>query len=269
MYYYDTTIALHVAVLLFFFFLMIRRPPRSTLFPYTTLFRSHARLGRDDLRSAADQRDGGVDRRALRDAGADDLVELRRVEGRHQLAVRRDQGEGGRVVSREHLDVRTLERQRHGRCDRRGREAVEGLLDVGAVDVRLHLGHLEGDDVGVLLEERPLQRGQGVAGVERLARAGVGGRDLRAVEGDGPVTSRGAVLLVGTGEERVVGGLVDLDLGVEGITTGEVVPEPDRVPALLAPGLGDRGLVVDREPGLGGVDGHRLAVDGRRDVTRD
>src|SRR4051794_41778711 len=28
--------------LLFFFFLMIRRPPRSTLFPYTTLFRSDA-----------------------------------------------------------------------------------------------------------------------------------------------------------------------------------------------------------------------------------
>src|SRR6266540_2832271 len=27
----------------FFFFLMIRRPPRSTLFPYTTLFRSNAR----------------------------------------------------------------------------------------------------------------------------------------------------------------------------------------------------------------------------------
>src|SRR3989441_5203416 len=27
-------------VLLVFFFLMIRRPPRSTLFPYTTLFRS-------------------------------------------------------------------------------------------------------------------------------------------------------------------------------------------------------------------------------------
>src|SRR2546430_16658544 len=27
----------------FFFFLMIRRPPRSTLFPYTTLFRSNRR----------------------------------------------------------------------------------------------------------------------------------------------------------------------------------------------------------------------------------
>src|SRR3712207_9547770 len=30
-------------MLLVFFFLMIRRPPRSTLFPYTTLFRSHGK----------------------------------------------------------------------------------------------------------------------------------------------------------------------------------------------------------------------------------
>src|SRR2546421_11644679 len=30
----------HLPSFLFFFFLMIRRPPRSTLFPYTTLFRS-------------------------------------------------------------------------------------------------------------------------------------------------------------------------------------------------------------------------------------
>src|SRR6266498_5776436 len=38
----------------FFFFLMIRRPPRSTLFPYTTLFRPHRgrepRLQRRGLR---------------------------------------------------------------------------------------------------------------------------------------------------------------------------------------------------------------------------
>src|SRR3712207_7307930 len=33
---------------------MIRRPPRSTLFPYTTLFRSHCRAHRD-------RRDGDVD----------------------------------------------------------------------------------------------------------------------------------------------------------------------------------------------------------------
>src|SRR2546429_9029682 len=37
--------------LLFFFFLMIRRPPRSTLFPYTTLFRSH--FGKDALTKSA------------------------------------------------------------------------------------------------------------------------------------------------------------------------------------------------------------------------
>src|SRR3712207_7309497 len=33
-----------VCELYFFFFLMIRRPPRSTLFPYTTLFRSPPRV---------------------------------------------------------------------------------------------------------------------------------------------------------------------------------------------------------------------------------
>src|SRR2546430_5919762 len=31
-------------LVLLFFFLMIRRPPRSTLFPYTTLFRSFSRV---------------------------------------------------------------------------------------------------------------------------------------------------------------------------------------------------------------------------------
>src|SRR3712207_9430909 len=34
-----------ITIFYFFFFLMIRRPPRSTLFPYTTLFRSRARAG--------------------------------------------------------------------------------------------------------------------------------------------------------------------------------------------------------------------------------
>src|SRR2546426_9367968 len=36
-------ISLHPLFVFFFFFLMIRRPPRSTLFPYTTLFRSNSR----------------------------------------------------------------------------------------------------------------------------------------------------------------------------------------------------------------------------------
>src|SRR5436190_16383222 len=36
-------LALLMSYRLCFFFLMIRRPPRSTLFPYTTLFRSNCR----------------------------------------------------------------------------------------------------------------------------------------------------------------------------------------------------------------------------------
>src|SRR5256885_16748053 len=35
-----SVILLHSKIVFLFFFLMIRRPPRSTLFPYTTLFRS-------------------------------------------------------------------------------------------------------------------------------------------------------------------------------------------------------------------------------------
>src|SRR5690348_18446348 len=40
---FSISIFCFITVFLFFFFLMIRRPPRSTLFPYTTLFRSRPR----------------------------------------------------------------------------------------------------------------------------------------------------------------------------------------------------------------------------------
>src|SRR2546422_10802661 len=61
----------------FFFFLMIRRPPRSTLFPYTTLFRVLALHGRH----------GGA-RRVGRGAGA-------RGRGRGENRVgNRDRGRG-------------------------------------------------------------------------------------------------------------------------------------------------------------------------------
>src|SRR3989440_12702281 len=43
-------------LLLFFFFLMIRRPPRSTLFPYTTLFRSLKDAIESDARMDAKQK---------------------------------------------------------------------------------------------------------------------------------------------------------------------------------------------------------------------
>src|SRR2546427_9480182 len=48
-----------ITVFLFFFFLMIRRPPRSTLFPYTTLFRSRRIGGRDCCSSRGSRRCGG------------------------------------------------------------------------------------------------------------------------------------------------------------------------------------------------------------------
>src|SRR2546428_10692684 len=74
---------------LFFFFLMIRRPPRSTLFPYTTLFRSdiQAALGLWQLKKLA----GFQERRrevvrsypeAFRDADALQLP-VERAEGEH------------------------------------------------------------------------------------------------------------------------------------------------------------------------------------------
>src|SRR3984893_19403860 len=47
---------------LYLFFLMIRRPPRSTLFPYTTLFRSRRRGARE----AGDERDVARDHRRRR-----------------------------------------------------------------------------------------------------------------------------------------------------------------------------------------------------------
>src|SRR3712207_9017831 len=51
-----------------FFFLMIRRPPRSTLFPYTTLFRSEEEvLRREDADRGAeeDEQEAEVRARAL------------------------------------------------------------------------------------------------------------------------------------------------------------------------------------------------------------
>src|SRR5258706_6621219 len=54
----------------FFFFLMIRRPPRSTLFPYTTLFRSQAQL----------ERDGALRQRRIGQLGTVDTAGITEVE---------------------------------------------------------------------------------------------------------------------------------------------------------------------------------------------
>src|SRR5438132_2352409 len=51
---------------LFFFFLMIPRPPRSTLFPYTTLFRSVLAVDRGRLRHLESELSGGPRHRGRR-----------------------------------------------------------------------------------------------------------------------------------------------------------------------------------------------------------
>src|SRR5256885_10940563 len=68
--------------MLFFFFLMIRRPPRSTLFPYTTLFRSASETPKpESFRGPRIRVHAGKRRLALRqwlvDAGLGGLVDLR------------------------------------------------------------------------------------------------------------------------------------------------------------------------------------------------
>src|SRR3712207_7170322 len=63
---------------LFFFFLMIRRPPRSTLFPYTTLFRS-VRVGEAGVVVAPDL-DLGPDLRQVLDQVVDEGVVVVRSE---------------------------------------------------------------------------------------------------------------------------------------------------------------------------------------------
>src|SRR5256885_11584733 len=73
-------------LIVFFFFLMIRRPPRSTLFPYTTLFRSG--LHYLDVVVTGDNFTEGGDQRA---------VELDRHES--PAARRQRDGEGARAGS--------------------------------------------------------------------------------------------------------------------------------------------------------------------------
>src|SRR3712207_7553119 len=87
-----------------FFFLMIRRPPRSTLFPYTTLFRSWYESGRGSAR-----RKRTFDRR--RDAELFD-ASLRRARQLGQLASEvigsRSEEHTSELQSRQYLVCRLL-----------------------------------------------------------------------------------------------------------------------------------------------------------------
>src|SRR2546429_5311202 len=101
-------------VCLFFFFLMIRRPPRSTLFPYTTLFRSQEppRLHR---RAEGVLQDRDEPRRHR--LGRGDRL---RAEGRrHPRRVARSEEHTSELQSRLHLVCRLLlEKKKRYHCER-------------------------------------------------------------------------------------------------------------------------------------------------------
>src|SRR3712207_7482230 len=88
----------------FFFFLMIRRPPRSTLFPYTTLFRSGDAV--DRCRSAvADGRPLTLEAAWPRSSGP--------VEAWHELRLRSEE-HTSELQSRQYLVCRLLlEKKNH------------------------------------------------------------------------------------------------------------------------------------------------------------
>src|SRR5687768_17852392 len=86
------------------FFLMLRLPPRSTLFPYTTLFRSRGR--RSDRRRASPSARGTAGRRptATRRSGAG----LRRRSCRRRGKTCRSEEHTSELQSRLHLVCRLL-----------------------------------------------------------------------------------------------------------------------------------------------------------------
>src|SRR3989442_14076531 len=84
--------------LLLFFFLMIRRPPRSTLFPYTTLFRSGEPV--------QEERDSSRDR-VCPQGRVQDLREPDRPQRRRERAERSEE-HTSELQSRPHLVCRLL-----------------------------------------------------------------------------------------------------------------------------------------------------------------
>src|SRR6266536_3192437 len=131
-----------------FFFLMIRRPPRSTLFPYTTLFRS--RRGADVERIPAEELYGLAFAHGG-DAG-DVLVEavvqdLREPVDRPDAAGRRGLGGGHDQVraadARGGHALAGLRQPRADTGDRRGGGRTQGkLLDEGSPrDIRVDEAH--------------------------------------------------------------------------------------------------------------------------------
>src|SRR2546421_2449303 len=121
----------------FFFFLMIRRPPRSTLFPYTTLFRSHPVVVDPEVLRQFEHRPLAVGPREQVVEETGDLGNVHAGE-RHEAL-----GRGGRRLGQE------------GRRED-GVQPVHHLLELGApllAWVRQRIGHLFAHVAGIRSED--------------------------------------------------------------------------------------------------------------------
>src|SRR3712207_7596732 len=88
---------------------MIRRPPRSTLFPYTTLFRSHRCRVRPVRGARADVGgDRGEQEEAERDPGRGAAEELVRADDERRRPERRSEEHTSELQSRQYLVCRLL-----------------------------------------------------------------------------------------------------------------------------------------------------------------
>src|SRR3712207_1869876 len=92
----------------FFFFLMIRRPPRSTLFPYTTLFRSAYRTFAGHRAQALDARGRASDGMALITEGVGTLIGTVRLMVRDAIRAIRSEEHTSELQSRQYLVCRLL-----------------------------------------------------------------------------------------------------------------------------------------------------------------
>src|SRR3712207_6918408 len=89
-----------------FFFLMIRRPPRSTLFPYTTLFRSRS-VAQPMIDGQRQDRAAALPRPAIGQQGERHAVGAARY-GDRQARARRSEEHTSELQSRQYLVCRLL-----------------------------------------------------------------------------------------------------------------------------------------------------------------
>src|SRR2546430_4560410 len=174
---------------------MIRRPPRSTLFPYTTLFRSEGAVKREQIGSTGDSSYGVIDRPGRRDV---------------------PERSAGALIREPQTDVERL-RRRRARVARR----AAGHRRRGAGDAERSAGAISESDGSTLRESPRLDAGVGGEdAVERPLVAEQGGHSPGGVHG-----KPGGTLAQQQEPERMVDFSVGEDHGADGRTPHATGPE--------------------------------------------